>query len=299
MDPNAQYFPHPARSAKFIPLRSCHGTVSNLQREIFVNSVCFVNVVFMFIYFRKPCLETFLREYADYPFPTLGMVYPVAACHDFTYYTRYGKFRSHWVAKHQELCRLFKCDMCGKFLKIFSNKNSHKRNHPGENCTFSNKFVPNEHYISPDDIRFPLPPSGEKLPTSLETDNHFIAHKRTKFSPFSENYSLPPAKTGNPTWERKVTLGYKPRITGLRKCPSGRLEISVKSRCRLPRRKCTCAFQRQNFRFLWQLMYFGADTSPIYRKTGILIASSLDLNDRKNHWQLKSANLLRLEYTEV
>ena len=32
---------------KFIPLRSCHGPVSNLQREIFVNSVCFVNVIFM------------------------------------------------------------------------------------------------------------------------------------------------------------------------------------------------------------------------------------------------------------
>ena len=122
---------------------------------------------------------------------------------------------------------------------------------------------------------------------------------RTKFSTFSENYSLPPGKTGNPTRERKVTLGYKPKITGQRKCPSGRSEISVKSRCRLPKTKCASAFQKQHYRFLWKEIFFGAETSPIYRRTGILIASSLDLNDWINHWQLKSAKLLRLECTEV
>ena len=134
-------------------------------------------------------LETFLREYADYPFPTLGMVCPVAACPDFTYYTRYGKFRSHWVDNHQESRRLFKCDLCGKMFKTSSNKNSHKRNHPGESCTFSNKFVLNEHNISPGDIRFPLPPSGEKLPTSLEMDSHFIAHKRSSVRQKRQDYS--------------------------------------------------------------------------------------------------------------
>ena len=52
-------------------------------------------------------LETFLREYADYPCLALGMVCPLAACPDFTYYTRFGKFRSHRADKHQELRRLF------------------------------------------------------------------------------------------------------------------------------------------------------------------------------------------------
>ena len=70
-----------------------------------------------------------------------------------------------------------------------SNKNSHKRNHPGESCTFSNKFVPNEHYISPGGIRFPLPPSGEKLPTLLDTDGHFIALKRSSLRQKRQDYS--------------------------------------------------------------------------------------------------------------
>ena len=30
-------------------------------------------------------LEFFLKEYADYPFPALGMICPVKGCPDFTY----------------------------------------------------------------------------------------------------------------------------------------------------------------------------------------------------------------------
>ena len=46
---------------------------------------------------------------------------------------------------------------------------------------------------------------------------------RTKFSPFLENYSLPPGKTGNPTRERKVTLGLPDNgnvRAGVRRFPS-------------------------------------------------------------------------------
>ena len=45
-------------------------------------------------------LEFFLKEYADYPFPALGMICPVKGCPDFTHYTRYHKFRSHWRVRH-------------------------------------------------------------------------------------------------------------------------------------------------------------------------------------------------------
>ena len=56
--------------------------------------------------------ESFLQEYADYPFLAFGMVCPVRGCPDFTYYTRYHKFRSHRRERNVDYRLLFKCDVC-------------------------------------------------------------------------------------------------------------------------------------------------------------------------------------------
>ena len=91
-------------------------------------------------------LESFLMEYADYPFLALGKVCPVRGC---PHFTRYHKFRSLWREKHVDYRLLFKCDICGivtKDTKSNSNRNLYRKTHKGKPYTFRHKKVQKESY---------------------------------------------------------------------------------------------------------------------------------------------------------
>lgn len=69
---------------------------------------------------------TFIREYASYQFPPLGMACSVDSCPEKTVYTNYGKYIDHYMDKHRPHRYIYKCSLCGKKVSSKNNKKNHK-----------------------------------------------------------------------------------------------------------------------------------------------------------------------------
>ena len=71
--------------------------------------------------------------------------------------------------------------------------NAHGKTHKGQTCTFSQRKVQNESYISPVDCRLTKFPSDGKIPASLESDSEFLSRKRQYLRQKRQEYSkFPP-----------------------------------------------------------------------------------------------------------
>ena len=117
------------------------------------------------------------------------MVFPVRGCLDFTYYTRYHKFRSHRRERHVNYRMLFKCDLCVIVTKSNLNRNAHGETHKVQTCTFSPRKVQNESYISPGDCRLPKFPSDGMMLAFLESDSELLSHNRQSLRHKRQKYS--------------------------------------------------------------------------------------------------------------